>query len=167
MGFDKISAKSLPLEKEKFTVRVMYSLLQQKIDDYGEIVQRIERKTIGFEEIPIGRTSPQFLEETFHFKKEIQKIISNLWHFNQILHNLKENSDIFKKFDNHPHNLEILQAESDYMFETAKNTRESLISLIELQAWGVGVENAPVFRPGMNRTPPVKPISLNTINCLT
>jgi len=36
-----------------------------------------------------------------------------------------------------------------------------------LQAWGVGVENAPVFRPGMNRTPPVAPISLNTINCLT
>jgi Mg2+ and Co2+ transporter CorA len=130
--FDKISAKSLPLEKEEFPDRIMYSLLQRKIDDYGEIVQRIERKTIGFEEIPIGRTSPQFLEETFHFKKEIQKIISNLWHFNQILHNLKENSDIFKKIDNHAYNLEILPAESDYMFETAKNTRESLISLIEL-----------------------------------
>lgn len=39
--FDKISREPLPLKGEEFAVRVLYSLLRQKIDDYGEIVQRI------------------------------------------------------------------------------------------------------------------------------
>jgi len=51
--------------------------------------------------------------------------------------------------------------------EQEKQRQTKIVTLTGLQAWGVGVENAPVFRPGMNRTPPVKPISLNTINCLT
>lgn len=96
--FDKISCGPLPLKEEEFAIRVLYSLLRQKIDDYGEIVQRIEQNTIGFEEIPIDKTSPQFLEDTFHFKKEIQKISSNLWHFHQVLHQIinKENLSLLK-----------------------------------------------------------------------
>jgi len=140
--FDKISRDLAEKEKnlqqpvsptdEEFTVKVLYHLLWQKLIDYGEIVQRIEQKTIGFEEIPVDKTSPQFLEETFHFKKEIQKIRSNLWHFHQVLHQLtdKKNSSILKiknieEFNN-------LHAESEYLLETAENIKESLISLIEL-----------------------------------
>lgn len=130
--FDKISRKPLPLKEEEFAVRVLYSLLRQKIDDYGEIVQRIEQKTTVFEEIPVDKTSPQFLEETFHFKKEIQKISSNLWHFHQVLHQIinKENLSILKIKNSN--NFDNLHAESEYMYETAKNIKESLISLIEL-----------------------------------
>jgi Mg2+ and Co2+ transporter CorA len=131
--FEEISRQTLPLEKEEFAVRVLYSLLHQKIDDYGEIVQSIERKTIGFEEIPVNRTSPQFLEETFHFKKEIQKISSNLWHFNQVLHHIKDNKNLLRGInDGNSHYFDNLHAESEYMYETAQNIRESLISLIEL-----------------------------------
>ena len=131
--FDKISRDSLPLEKEDLTIRVLYSLLHGKIDDYGEIIQSIERKTIGFEEIPVNRTSPQFLEETFHFKKEIQKISSNLWHFNQVLHRIKDNKNLLGGInDGNSHYFDNLHAESEYMYETAQNIRESLISLIEL-----------------------------------
>ncbi len=132
--FDRISGQGLPLEKEEFAIRVLYSLLRQKIDDYGEIVQGIERKTFGFEEIPANRTSPQFLEETFRFKKEIQKIISNLWHFNQVLHHIKDDKNLLLKGidDNHSHNFDDLHAESEYMYETAQNIRDSLVSLIEL-----------------------------------
>lgn len=131
--FDKISSHGLPLEKENFPIRVLYSLLRQKIDDYGEIVQGIEQKTIGFEEIPVNRTSPQFLEETFHFKKEIQKIISNLWHFNQVLHHIKGDKNLVLRInDSSSHNFDDLYAESEYMYETAQNIKDSLISLIEL-----------------------------------
>jgi len=138
--FDKISRdlaernsrQFMNSNDEEFTVKILYHLLWQKLINYGEIVQRIEQKTIGFEEIPVDKTSPQFLEETFHFKKEIQKIRSNLWHFHQVLHQLtdKKNSSILKiknveEFNN-------LHAESEYLLETAENIKESLISLIEL-----------------------------------
>jgi Mg2+ and Co2+ transporter CorA len=131
--FEEISRQTLPLEKEEFSVRVLYSLLHRKIDDYGEIVQSIERRTIGFEEISVNRTSPEFLEETFHFKKEIQKISSNLWHFNQVLHHIKDNKNLLRGInDGNSHYFDNLHAESEYMYETAQNIRESLISLIEL-----------------------------------
>jgi Mg2+ and Co2+ transporter CorA len=131
--FDTISYESLPLENEEFSIQILYSLLHKKIDDYGEIVQRIEQKTIGFEEIPVNRTSPQFLEETFHFKKEIQKIISNLWHFHQILHHLKDDKNLVNKINNKDsYYFDNLHAESEYMYETAQNIKESLLSIIDL-----------------------------------
>lgn len=136
--FDKIS-RSLsnkiadkPFEKNEFTDKILYSLLQQKMADYSEAVQRIEQKTIEFEEIPIDKTSPHFLEETFHFKKEILKISSNIWHFRKVLHQLtnKKNIELFK-IDNSC-DFDYLYAESGYLYETTQNTKESLISLIEL-----------------------------------
>ncbi len=131
--FDKISGRELPTKKEEFPIRILYSLLRQKIEDYGEIVQGIEQKTIGFEEIPVNKTSPQFLEETFYLRKELQKIISNLWHFNQVLNHIKDDENLLLRInDVQSHNLEDLRAESEYMYETAQNIRESLISLIEL-----------------------------------
>lgn len=136
--FDKISnllsnkISDKPFEKNEFTGKILYSLLQQKMVDYGEVVQRIEQKTIEFEEIPVDKTSPKFLEETFHFKKEILKISSNLWHFRKILHQLTEqkNIDLFKIGNVSDFNY--LHAESGYLYETTQNIKESLISLIEL-----------------------------------
>jgi len=131
--FEKIYFDELPKEQEEFAIRVLSALFRKKIDDYGSIVQSIERKTIEFEEIPVNMTSPQFLKNTFQFKKEIQKIISNLWHFNQILEYIKKNKASLNGLnDNHAPIFEILHEESEYMYETAKNTKENLISLIEL-----------------------------------
>jgi Mg2+ and Co2+ transporter CorA len=116
----------------EFPVKILYFLLRQKIADYSEIIRRIEKKTIEFEEIPLDKTSPQFLEKTFHFKKEIQKISSNLWHFHKVLHQLIEKRNLELLKINNSIEFEILHSESDYLYETSKNIRESLISLIEL-----------------------------------
>ena len=59
--FEKIYFDDLPKEHEEFAIRVLSALFRKKIDDYGSIVQSIERKTIEFEEIPVNMTSPQFL----------------------------------------------------------------------------------------------------------
>jgi Mg2+ and Co2+ transporter CorA len=131
--FNKIYFKELPHEHEEFAIRVLSAIFQKKIEDYGAIVQIIEHKTIEFEEIPVNMTSPQFLENTFQFKKEIQKIISNLWHFNQILEYIKKNQSSLNGLnDNYAPIFDILHGDSEYMYETAKNTKENLISLIEL-----------------------------------
>ncbi|VVB69862.1 Cobalt/magnesium transport protein CorA [uncultured archaeon] len=136
--FDKISSELANkgsrdhFKGEEFTVKILYSLLRRKMLDYSDIVQKIEQKTIGFEEIPVDRTSPKFLEETFHFKKEIQKVYSNLWHFHQVLHQLIDPKNLSLLKINDSTDFNNLHEESDYLLETAKNIRESLISLIEL-----------------------------------
>jgi Mg2+ and Co2+ transporter CorA len=131
--FNDIHFDELLHEHEEFAIRVLSALFRKKIDDYGAIVQSIERKTIEFEEIPVDMTSPQFLENTFQFKKEIQKIISNLWHFKQILEYIKKNKVSLNGLtNNHAPIFDILHEESEYMYETAQNTKENLISLIEL-----------------------------------
>ncbi|MDD1762367.1 MAG: hypothetical protein LUQ59_09045 [Methanothrix sp.] len=78
-------------------------------------------------------TSPQFLETTFHFRKEIQKIISNLWHFKKILEHIKDNKATLNGIDN-THNpvFDSFHDDAEYICETAQNIKESLISLIEL-----------------------------------
>jgi Mg2+ and Co2+ transporter CorA len=131
--FNDIKFDELPHEHDEFAIRVLSALLRKKIYDYGAIVQSIERKTIEFEEIPVDMTSPQFLENTFQFKKEIQKIISNLWHFKQILeYIIKNKASLNGLNDNHAPIFDILHEESEYMYETAQNTKENLMSLIEL-----------------------------------
>lgn len=136
--FDKISREishgisSRPIEVNLFTDKILHSLLQQKIADYSQIVHKIEHKTIEFEEIPVDKTSPKFLEQTFRFKKEILKISNNLWHFQRVLQQLTD-SDYAKlfKIDN-KHEFDDLYAKSGYLYENTQNIKESLISLIDL-----------------------------------
>lgn len=132
--FDRISSHKLPLEEEAFRASILSAILKQKIEDYGEIVRSIEGKTIRFEELPVNKTSPKFLEETFYIKKELQKTISNLWHFRRVVHHIVDNKNLFfpELSEDQSHMLDSLYAESDYLYETSQNTRDSLISLIEL-----------------------------------
>lgn len=132
--FDRISSHKLPLEEESFRASILFTILKQKIEDYGEIVRSIEGRTIRFEELPVNKTSPKFLEETFYIKKELQKTISNLWHFRRVVHHIVDNEDLFfpEISKDQSHKLDSLHAESDYLYETSQNTRDSLISLIEL-----------------------------------
>lgn len=147
--FERISGKQkeLPLENGQFAIRILYSILLEKINDYGEIVQSIERRTIDLEDIPVNKTSPQFLEDTFYFKKEIQKTISNLWHFKQVLENIKLDKVAIEGLnDDHKQFFNILYDESEYMYETAQNIKDSLISLIDLHINTVGYDMNKVMK---------------------
>jgi Mg2+ and Co2+ transporter CorA len=132
--FDRILSHELPIEDDAFRARILLAIIRQKIEDYGEIIRSIEGKAIQFEEMPVNRSSPKFLEETFYFKKEIQKTISNLWHFNRVVHHILEikNPIFLELSESQSNKLDSLYAESEYLYETAQNTRDSLISLIEL-----------------------------------
>jgi Mg2+ and Co2+ transporter CorA len=109
-------------------------LLQLKINDYGKIVHEIESRINEFERIPIDKTSPEFLHKTFLFKKEIQQVSDNLWHFHQVLDQIINKEDLLSLGidDNHRRNFNTLHSESKYICRTARNVRESLSSLIEL-----------------------------------
>ena len=136
--FDRISYElsnkisNRPLNKKEFTDIILYSLLRQKMVDYSDIVQRIEQKTIEFEEIQVDKTSSQFLEETFHFKKEILTISSNLRHFHNVLHQIIDKDNIRSFGIDNSNDFESLHSKAGYLYDTTQIIKESLVSLIEL-----------------------------------
>ncbi|VVB63908.1 Cobalt/magnesium transport protein CorA [uncultured archaeon] len=140
--FTRIQHSKDQFKKENFTVEILYSLLQLKIKDYGEIVHEIESRISEFEKIPIEKTSPEFLHKTFLFRKEIQQVSDNLWHFHQVLDQIinKENLLHLGINANYRHNFNTLHSESKYICRTARNVKESLSSLIDLHVNGVSYD---------------------------
>ena len=136
--FDKISSvlsneiSNKPFKDNEFTDKILYSLLQQKLKDYSDVVQKIEEKTNEFEQIPVDEPSSKFLEKTFYFKKEILKVNSNLWHFQNVLQKLTEIKNIKQFRIDNSDEFDNLSAESGYLYKTTQNIKESLDSLIEL-----------------------------------
>jgi len=127
---DEVSKKSI--KYNEFTDKVLYALLQQKLNDYDHLFQEIEQKTIDFEQIPVGKTSPEFFEATFHFKKEILGISENIWHFQQVLNTLIDIKNLDRYNINNEKEFKTLHKESKYLNDIINNKKEILNSLIEL-----------------------------------
>jgi Mg2+ and Co2+ transporter CorA len=145
--FDQVINEGLPLKGEEFIIRVLYGIFKRKIKDYEAIVHALEEKTAALEDLPVGKTTPLFLDETFHLKKEIQKIHNNLWHFKQVLGYTKAKKVALRGItEEHLNLFDILYDESAYMFETSQNVKDSLISLIELHINTVSFEMNKVMR---------------------
>jgi Mg2+ and Co2+ transporter CorA len=132
--FARIQYQKKQLKEGNSTVEVLYSLLQLKINDYGKIAQEIESRVNEFERIPFDKTSPKFLRKTFLFKKEIQRVSDNLWHFRQVLDQIINKEDLLHLGINNTYRRKFntLHSESKYICRTARNIKEGLSSLIEL-----------------------------------
>lgn len=132
--FTRVDQPKDQINEKNLVVEVLCSLLQLKINDYGKIIQEIENKISEFERIPIDKTSPEFLHKTFLFKKDIQQVSDNLWHFHQVLDQIITKEDLLNLGinENHRRNINMLHSESKYICRTARNVKESLDTLIEL-----------------------------------
>jgi Mg2+ and Co2+ transporter CorA len=139
--FDQVSGDDSVKEiKEEFIPSILYSIFRRNIRDYDEVVRLLEHRAIAMEELPAGTARPSFLEETFYFKKEVQKIHGDLWHFTRVLKAIRSGKaqpgglkEEFLPLFN------ILYDESIYLYETSENVRNDLISLIELHINTVSV----------------------------
>ncbi len=131
--FDQVAGESIAFKNGEIIIGILYSVLRKKIRDYEEIVRMLEQKTTAMEELPVGKARPSFLEDTFHLKKEIQRIHSNLFHFKQVLDATKTRKVALRGLKEENLSLfDILYEDSVYLFETSENVRDNLISLIEL-----------------------------------
>ena len=145
--FDEISGELRAVDSADFPVNALYSIVRHKVKDGEEIVRAFEQKTVVMEDLPIGKTTPSFLEDTFHLKKDVQKINKNLWHLRQVLDTLKSRKVALNSItDDHLHLFDILYDEVDYLYETSQNINESLISLRELHINTVSYELTRVMR---------------------
>ncbi|MCZ7356110.1 MAG: ion transporter [Candidatus Methanoperedens sp.] len=135
--FDLIN-DGLSVKDEDFIVRILYSIFSRKISDYEEIVRSMEQDITALEELPVGQMHP-FLERSFYFKREIQKIHSNLLHFRQVLGAVRTRKMLPGLKDEYPSLFGILFDESVYLSETSDTIRDNLISLIDLRINTVSV----------------------------
>jgi Mg2+ and Co2+ transporter CorA len=138
--FDQVSGEGPVMEKEEFIISILYSIFRMKIMDYDDVVRLLEQRAIAMEELPASLVRSSFLEDTFYFKKEIQKIHGNLWHFTQVLKAIRSNKvPLGGLKEKYLPLFSILYDESIYLFETSENVRDNLISLIELHINTVSV----------------------------
>ena len=139
--FDLVSSdSSIKEKKEEFIPGILYAIFRSNISDYDEIVRLLEHRAIAMEELPAGMSHPSFLEATFYFKKEVQKIHGDLWHFTQVLKAIRSGKVPLGPLKEEYLSLfGILYDESTYLFETSENVRGNLISLIELHINTVSV----------------------------
>lgn len=124
--------KELP--GESYRIRILYSILRRKIDDYKDILLRLERTVAALEDATSATKPPRFLDTTFRLKKIIQKQGYNIGHFAQILDRLQKNSPILQKAgDETRASIIALLSEGTAIEDLCHNIRDNTTSLIELQ----------------------------------
>jgi Mg2+ and Co2+ transporter CorA len=127
----------MPLQAETaklpFPTRMTCVLLQAIIKRNEELVGHFERELRTLEDLPVRESRPQFFELTFRLKKELSATQSDLWRFKSILGDLAEGrSRLPAGGAGEADFLRRLANTAEYLYETVVNTREGLLSLIEL-----------------------------------
>jgi Mg2+ and Co2+ transporter CorA len=133
--FDEILkiASKRPNHDKQMTVTILYSILDFIIRDYKTIVQKIETELIRLENIPKDEHPKDFLETTFNMKKEVTRLSSSLHHLREVVDTITSKRVPLAGFDKGWEDLfDILLDETGYLYETTANSKENLISLIDL-----------------------------------
>jgi Mg2+ and Co2+ transporter CorA len=122
-----------PDEHAPFAVRMLGVLLRAVLGQNEKLVGGFEQELRALEEVPVRESQPEFFERTFRLKKELSAAQADLWRLKGVLAELAEgrarlpgtstgSAEAFRR----------LAADADYLYETVVNTREEVLSLIEL-----------------------------------
>lgn len=116
-----------------FPVRMTCAFLQAVLDRNEEWVGRFEQALRALEELPVRESRPAFFEQSFRLKKELSTVQSDLWRLKGILTALAEGRVRLPGGGGDETGFFRTLAESaDYLYETVVNTREGVLSLIDL-----------------------------------
>jgi Mg2+ and Co2+ transporter CorA len=121
-----LSAAPLPL-------RALAQLLNRIIGNNESIVGGFEQQLRALEDIPLRESRPAFFEQTFRLKKHLSAAQWDLWRLKAVLAQLNDPrthvpgmaepfAGAFTRFG----------ANVDYLYETVVNTREDVLSVIDL-----------------------------------
>ncbi len=130
-----------------FPTRMTCQFLKLILDTNENLVGHFEQKLRALEDLPVRESRPQFFEETFRLKKELSAAQSDLWRLRGVLKDLAESRVKFPGNGAAPVEfLGELSEKADYLYETVNNTREGVLSLIELHLNVVSFEMNRVMR---------------------
>lgn len=127
--------------------RLACAVLKLVLQRNEEISGWLEGALRTMEEIPVPESRPQFLQRAFRLKKEMSAAQADLWRVREMLDGLREGRLTFPGMEAGDHErLRLLYDEADYLYETIVNTREGLLSLIDLHLNVVSFEMNKVMR---------------------
>ncbi len=130
-----------------FPTRMTCQFLKLILDTNENLVAHFEQRLAALEELPVRESRPLFFEETFRLKKELSAAQSDLWRLRGVLKDLAESRVKFPGTGAGPVEfLGELVEKADYLYETVSNTREGVLSLIDLHLNVVSFEMNRVMR---------------------
>jgi Mg2+ and Co2+ transporter CorA len=98
-----------------------------------ELAGRLERMVRQLEELPAIESPDSFFKQTFRLKRVLSMAKSDLWRLRGLLEMLTDGRRLLPGLDpNQRESVAPLIEEADYLYETADNIREAVLSLIEL-----------------------------------
>lgn len=98
-----------------------------------ELAGRLEREVRDLESLPADESPDRFFEATFRLKRALSVAKGDLWRLRGVLEMLGEGRRVLPGLDEAGRAAAArLAEEADYLYETVDNTRESVLSLIDL-----------------------------------
>jgi Mg2+ and Co2+ transporter CorA len=137
----KVKLDGLP-----FPVRMTGAFLQAVLNGNEEWVGRCEQELRALEEVPVRESRPAFFEQCFRLKKELSTAQSDLWRLKGILTTLAEGRAKLPGGGADTAFWCTLEETANYLYETVTNTREGVLSVIELHLNVVSFEMNRVMR---------------------
>ena len=131
--FIRESAPRPELARLPFPVRMTGEILRVVVDRNEELSGRFETELGALEELPLHESSPGFFEQTFRLKKELSAAQSDLWRLKSVLNDLVDGGRRLPGSDGGEGDfLKQLARDAEYLYDTVNNTRDELLSLIDL-----------------------------------
>jgi Mg2+ and Co2+ transporter CorA len=120
-------------QEDLLVVPLLYTILSYALEIDKQIIRHIEQELIELENVPVRDRPPNFLEATFHLRKEVNQIVPSLLHMKEIATMIVAKRVPLEGFQERHENLfDIIADEATYLRETAENARDNLLSLSDL-----------------------------------
>lgn len=120
-------------EKEPFALRMIGVMLGSVMRRNESLIATFEQELRALENVPVRESSPAFFERAFHLKKELSGTQADLWRLKGVLADLAEGrTGLGSAGEASTAALRRIAASADYLYETVVNTREEVLSVIEL-----------------------------------
>ena len=118
---------------DSLVVSILHCILKYILEKDNEIITALEQQLIKLENIPHKERPADFLETTFHLRREVNQLVPSLLHTKEVLAMVTSERIPLEGLTNRDERLfDMLKDEAGYLHETAQNTRDNLLSLIDL-----------------------------------
>jgi Mg2+ and Co2+ transporter CorA len=102
------------------------------LDLNEEALTHLEGYLRVMEDAPIARSGTPFFQVAFQLRKNLSQIRADLWRISGILKAIDENRIRLPWLADDDDCFDLMRGQASYLYETADNLREGLLSLIEL-----------------------------------
>jgi Mg2+ and Co2+ transporter CorA len=115
-----------------FVLEGVLALLGTVLEENEDVLTYLEGYVRAMEEVPVARSGEAFFQLAFRIRKDLSQIRADLWRIAGILKAIHADRIPLPWVPDEEDAFRVMSDEADYLYETADNLREGLLSLIEL-----------------------------------